>query len=257
MSAPILRVEEVTGGYGAVNVLNRVSLELREGEIVTLLGSNGAGKSTLLKVVSGLIAPTGGRILLQGEEIGGCGPEQLVRMGVVMVPEGRQLFPTMTVRENLRLGGYLTRRDGATAERESQVLELFPALETRLGDLAGNLSGGQQQMVAIGRALMSGPRLLLLDEPSLGLAPLVLKEVFEAIRSLSSLGVTVLIVEQNANLTLEYAQRGYVMDRGAVEISGTAAELLEDGRIRDAYLGLGAISSPEANVTPKAESKEE
>jgi branched-chain amino acid transport system ATP-binding protein len=247
VSEPLLALRSVAGGYGVVNVLRDVSLDVHEGEIVTLLGSNGAGKSTLLKIVSGLLSPSAGDVRLGGESIAGRSPEAIARAGLVLVPEGRQLFASMTVRENLRLGAYLTRRDRAgTRERLDRVLNLFPILAERLGAPAGSLSGGQQQMLAIGRGLMAGPRLLLLDEPSLGLAPLVLKEVFDVVMGLGELGVTTVIVEQNAKMTLEVAARGYILERGRVAVSGTASELLADPAVRSAYLGFRAsVVSPD------------
>lgn len=243
MTLPLLAVNEVTGGYGPVTVLRDVSLEVDEGEIVTLLGSNGAGKSTLINTVAGLLSPRAGEVRFRGTPFHGQSPERVARAGIALVPEGRQLFPAMTVRENLRLGGYWRRRDrAAMSKRLEEVLNLFPALGERLETSAASLSGGQQQMLAVGRALMAGPRLLMLDEPSLGLAPLVLKEVFLVIERLRDLGVTTLIVEQNAKMTLEYADRGYVLERGRVVLSGDAPELLADPRVRNAYLGLGASS---------------
>jgi branched-chain amino acid transport system ATP-binding protein len=247
VSGPILAVDRLSGGYGPVTVMRDVSIEVEQGSIVALLGSNGAGKSTLLKTVAGLLKPSAGSVRLRGAEMNGAGTEKLVRAGVVMVPEGRQLFPTMTVGENLRLGAYLSRRDRAGFSRRlGEVVELFPALTDRMDEEAGRLSGGQQQMVAIGRALMSDPSLLLLDEPSLGLAPLVLKEVFGAVAHLREQGVTTLIVEQNARMTLEYADRGYVMERGRVVLSGDASGLLEDERVRSAYLGAGVATKQAA-----------
>lgn len=251
MSEPIMRVAGLGAGYGKATVLRDVAIDVPEGEIVALLGSNGAGKSTLLKALAGLLAPSAGSVTFAGEDVTGAPTERLVRAGVVMCPEGRQLFPTMTVAENLRLGSFLDRRRGSYASRLAEVTDLFPALAERLDEQAGRLSGGQQQMVAIGRALMSQPRLLLLDEPSLGLAPLVLQEVFGAVVNLRERGVTTLIVEQNARLTLEYADRGYVMERGKVTLSGASAELLEDPRVRDAYLGMNDPSVGSKPTTEK------
>ena len=245
-TTPVLAVNSLTGGYGPVTVLRNVSFDVRPGEIVTLLGSNGAGKSTLLNTIAGLQSPTAGEVTFEGTQVGGRSAESIARTGIVLVPEGRQLFAGMTVRENLRLGAYLKRRDRrAVAQRFDQVLELFPVLKGRLAAPASSLSGGQQQMLAIGRGLMAEPKLLLLDEPSLGLAPLVLKEVFDVIRQLRQLGVTVLLVEQNAKLALGLADRGYVLERGEISISGSAGELLADERVRTAYLGLGAVTAPE------------
>lgn len=251
MSAPILSVEGLDAGYGKATVLRGVSIDVPEGEIVALLGSNGSGKSTLLKALAGLVAPSRGSVTFAGADVTGAPTERLVRAGVVMCPEGRQLFPTMTVAENLRLGYFLDRRRGDYAARLAEVMDHFPALKERLDEQAGRLSGGQQQMVAIGRALMAKPRLLLLDEPSLGLAPLVLHEVFGAVASLRERGVTTLIVEQNARLTLEYADRGYVMERGKVTLSGASAQLLEDPRVRNAYLGMTDPSVESKSTTEK------
>jgi branched-chain amino acid transport system ATP-binding protein len=231
-----LRIESLTGGYGAVTVLREVTMEVREGEIVAILGANGAGKSTLLKTVVGLLKPSAGTVLLGGDDITGLAPAKLARRQIALVPEGRQLFGTMTVQENLSLGGY-TQGRAARAAGMQRVFELFPILEERLSQKAESLSGGQRQMVALGRALMAQPKLLLLDEPSLGLAPIVIKETFEVIKRLRNSGVTILIVEQNAAMTLAFADRAYVLDRGRVTIEGPAAELSEDPKIREAYLG--------------------
>jgi branched-chain amino acid transport system ATP-binding protein len=222
-------------------VLHGVNAHVLEGEIVAVLGSNGAGKSTLLRAVAGLLPTRTGRILVGAQDVTGRAPEKIARSGVILVPEGRQLFGTMTVMENLLLGGQMHRRDrsGERAQLD-RVLELFPALESRRRQVAGSMSGGEQQMVAIARALMARPRVLLLDEPSLGLAPIVLGMVFDALRSLRELGVTTLLVEQNASMTLRLADRAYVLERGRVVVDGPAAELHDDPRIQHAYLGLAA-----------------
>ncbi len=232
-----LRVDGVTSGYGGVTVLRDVSLDVAEGEIVAILGANGAGKSTLLKTVVGLLRPTAGTIEAHGEDITGSKPENITRQQVVLVPEGRQLFDTMTVRENLILGGYTQPRSNRDADMQ-RVFELFPILEKRLSQKATSLSGGQRQMVALGRALMARPRLLLLDEPSLGLAPLIIKETFETLATLRDDGVTILIVEQNATMTLELADRAYVLTRGRVTMTGSADELARDPRVQQSYLGI-------------------
>ena len=236
-----LKVEGVTSGYGGVTVLRDVSLDVKEGEIVAILGANGAGKSTLLKTIVGLLNPMGGGIEAHGEDICACSPESITRKRVVLVPEGRQLFDTMTVRENLMLGGY-TQPRGHRDDELDRVLELFPILEERLKQKASSMSGGQRQMLALGRALMAKPSLLLLDEPSLGLAPLIIKETFETLAKLRDDGVTILIVEQNAMMTLKLADRAYVLDRGRIAMEGPADELAQDPRVRQAYLGLEALT---------------
>ena len=232
-----LRVQGVTSGYGGVTVLRDVSLDVAEGEIVAILGANGAGKSTLLKTIIGLLHPTSGTIEAHGEDITGSSPEVITRKQVSLVPEGRQLFDTMTVKENLQLGGY-TQPKSNRQEDMARVFELFPILEERITQKASSLSGGQRQMVALGRALMARPTLLLLDEPSLGLAPLIIKETFETLATLRDAGVTILIVEQNAMMTLALADRAYVLERGSVSMEGPADELAKDPRVRQAYLGL-------------------
>lgn len=234
---PQLRIDGITSGYGVVTVLREVSLRVGRGEIVAILGANGAGKSTLLKSVVGLVRPTAGRVALDGDDITGRPPETMTRTGLVLVPEGRQLFSSMTVRENLLLGAYALGRDGRD-ESLGRVFDLFPVLKERQAQKAAGLSGGQQQMLAIGRGLMARPEMLLLDEPSLGLAPLVIKEVFETLEQLRSAGVTILIVEQNVAMTLELADRAYVLERGRVAVDGSATELSRDPRIQSAYLGL-------------------
>jgi branched-chain amino acid transport system ATP-binding protein len=232
-----LRLHDVTSGYGGVTVLRDVSLDVAEGEIVAILGANGAGKSTLLKTVVGLLAPTSGTVEAHGEDITGCTPETITRKQVVLVPEGRQLFDTMTVKENLTLGGYTQPKSNRAGDLK-RVFELFPILEERLGQRASSMSGGQRQMVALGRALMARPKLLLLDEPSLGLAPLIIKETFETLAKLRDDGVTILIVEQNAMMTLQLADRAYVLERGRIAMEGRADELAKDPRVREAYLGV-------------------
>jgi branched-chain amino acid transport system ATP-binding protein len=209
-----------------------------EGEIVAILGSNGAGKSTLLKSVVGLLRARSGRIYGAGVELTGLSTEAIARAGVMLVPEGRQLFASMTVLENLQLGGYMSRRKVRVDSQLEQVFELFPILQERRRQLAGSMSGGQQQMLAIGRAMMARPKMLLLDEPSLGLAPIVLGQVFDALARLRTLGVTTLLVEQNAIMTLAFADRAYVLERGKVVVAGKASDLADDPRIQQAYLGL-------------------
>ena len=234
-----LRIDGVTSGYGGVTVLRDVSLNVGEGEIVAILGANGAGKSTLLKTVMGLLTPSAGSVEAHGVDVTGKAPEAITRQKVVLVPEGRQLFDTMTVKENLQLGAY-TQPRGQGAQDLPRIFELFPILEERMSQKASSLSGGQRQMVAIARALMARPTLLLLDEPSLGLAPLIIKETFEVLARLRDDGVTILIVEQNAMMTLELADRAYVLERGRVSMEGPAADLARDPRVREAYLGISA-----------------
>jgi branched-chain amino acid transport system ATP-binding protein len=232
-----LSLSDITSGYGPVTVLRDVSLQVNTGEIVAILGANGAGKSTLLKTVVGLLRPTTGTVEAHGVDITGRAPEHITRQRVVLVPEGRQLFDSMTVLENLLLGGYTQPRADRDASLQ-RVYELFPILEERLGQKSSSLSGGQRQMVALGRAMMAQPTLLLLDEPSLGLAPLIIKETFETLEKMRDGGVTILIVEQNAAMTLRLADRAYVLERGRVSIEGRAEDLAKDDRIRKAYLGL-------------------
>ena len=235
-----LVIENITSGYGHVTVLRDVSLRVGQGEIVALLGSNGAGKSTLLKTVVGLLHPSKGQILVDGANVAST-----VTFDSDTAPEGRQLFGALSVQDNLMLGAYGHRRDRrGTQETLERVFTLFPILRERAGQMAASMSGGQQQMAAIGRALMARPRVLLLDEPSLGLAPLVLRQVFEALEQLRQFGMTVLIVEQNAMLTLELADRGYVLERGRISVEGTSADLQKDERVRAAYLGLEVQAAP-------------
>jgi len=234
---PLLTVHELEAYYGRVCALHSVSLEVAEGSVATLLGANGAGKTTTLRVISGLLRPTRGSVEFDGKRIDGFGPDRLVRAGIVQVPEGRQIFADLTVRENLLLGGY-ARRDGGSARRESQrVFDYFPRLGERLQQRAGTLSGGEQQMLAIGRALMARPRLLLLDEPSLGLAPLLVKEIFRVIGDIRAAGTTVLLVEQNAHMALSVADHAYVLETGRVILADRSAALRQREEVQRAYLG--------------------
>jgi branched-chain amino acid transport system ATP-binding protein len=238
----LLRIEGLEVRYGAIRALREVRLEVRAAEIVTLIGSNGAGKSTLLRAISGLVRPAAGRIYFQGTDVTGHRPERLVALGISHVPEGRRIFANLTVRENLQLGAYLrpeTERDGL-----ERVFALFPRLRERLAQPGGTLSGGEQQMLAIGRALMAEPKLLLLDEPSLGLAPLLVQQIFGIIHEIHAQGTTVMLVEQNARQALRVAQRAYVLETGAVALEGPAAVLAEDARLREAYLGEAPGSVP-------------
>jgi branched-chain amino acid transport system ATP-binding protein len=244
MSA-LLTLEGVSAGYGAVQALAEVSLQVAEGEIVTLIGANGAGKSTLLMTICGDPRARAGRIRFAGQDITALPTHAIMRLGLAQAPEGRRVFPRMTVAENLLMGAEAL---GQQPERLDHVLALFPRLAERIAQRAGTLSGGEQQMLAIGRALMSRPRLLLLDEPSLGLAPLVVRQIFAAIRALNAEGMTVLLVEQNANLALRLAHRGYVLVNGRITMAGGGAELLARPEIRDAYLGSAAGEGKEAPV---------
>jgi branched-chain amino acid transport system ATP-binding protein len=234
----VIDLREIDVFYGRVNALRKVTLEVNEGEIVALIGSNGAGKTTTLRTISGLIGPRSGEVRLFGNPTRGLGAEKIARLGVGHAPEGRRLFARMTVRENLDMGAY-TRSDraGMRADLES-VYTLFPRLRERATQLAGSLSGGEQQMVAIGRALMSNPKVLMLDEPSLGLAPILVDAIFEVIREINAKGTTILLIEQNALLALKTAARGYVLETGSVALSGPSEELIASPDIQRAYLGM-------------------
>jgi len=234
----VLRVEDIHVSYGPVAALWGVGLEVRAGEIVALVGANGAGKTTTLKTVSGVLRPTQGRILLDGEPLDRARTTEIVERGVIHVPEGRKLFPEMTVRDNLLLGAFARQARPRQRQRLEEVFALFPRLRERERQWAGTLSGGEQQMVAIGRGLMAGPRLLMLDEPSLGLAPIMVEEMFRVIAEIHRAGVAVLLVEQNTEHALSIATRGYVLESGRVVLEGTGAELLANERVREAYLGL-------------------
>jgi branched-chain amino acid transport system ATP-binding protein len=236
--AALLEVEKIAAAYGEVRALWDVSFAVGEGEIVTLLGANGAGKTTTMRVISGLLRPLAGEVRLAGRPVHRLRAPRIVEAGVVQIPEGRRLWPRMTVLENLELGAYLPGSRARRAETLAWVLSLFPRLAERRAQLAGTLSGGEQQMLAIGRGLMSRPRLLMLDEPSLGLAPILVREVFEIVRKINAEGVTVLLVEQNVRQALELAARGYVLETGRVTRAGSAAALLEDPEIKRAYLGM-------------------
>jgi branched-chain amino acid transport system ATP-binding protein len=233
----VLRLEGVEAGYGDVVAVRAVSLEVRAGEIVALIGANGAGKTTTLRAISGLLPVRRGRVDLDGRPIGGQGPAAIVAAGVAHVPEGRQLFPTMTVLENLELGARTRESRARRADTLARVFELFPRLSERTRQLAGTLSGGEQQMVAIGRALMARPRLLMLDEPSLGLAPVVVSAIFANLVAINRAGITVLLVEQNVLRALRLSHRAYVLENGTITLSGPSDRLLADERIKRAYLG--------------------
>ncbi|HJV55019.1 MAG TPA: ABC transporter ATP-binding protein [Methylomirabilota bacterium] len=234
----LLRVDGIEVGYGDLTAVRDVSLEVREGEAVALIGANGAGKTTTLRAVSGLLPLRRGRIEFQGQRLDGLPPAEIVSRGIAHVPEGRQLFPTMTVRENLELGARTRAARAGRGEMLERVFELFPRLRERREQLAGTLSGGEQQMCAIGRGLMARPRLLMLDEPSLGLAPVLVKAIFEDLVRINAQGITVLLVEQNVLRALHLAHRGYVLENGRMTLSGPRDELLASGHIKQAYLGL-------------------
>jgi len=236
---PLLEVQAVEAGYGPIRALDGVSLEVGPGELVAIIGANGAGKTTLLMTISGVVPLRSGRVVFAGRPIDGLPPHEIVRLGVGHAPEGRRIFPRLSVRENLELGGF-ARPDRAEVRRDiDEVCGLFPVLGDRMGQLGGTLSGGEQQMLALGRALVGRPRLLLLDEPSLGLAPLVVAKIFEVIAGLAARGIAVVLVEQNARAALRLASRGYVLENGRVTLSGGGRELAGDRRVRDAYLGEG------------------
>jgi branched-chain amino acid transport system ATP-binding protein len=233
----MLKIEDINVYYGNIHALKGVSLNINEGEIVTLIGANGAGKSTLLKTISGLLKPKNGDILFQGQSISGKVAQAIVKQGLSHVPEGRRVFSNMSVEENLELGAYLRRDKQGIKEDFEKVYNLFPRLLERRKQLSGTLSGGEQQMLAMGRALMARPKLLLLDEPSMGLAPLLVKTIFRIIEEINKSGTTILLVEQNANMALSIANRAYVIETGKIVLSGTSEELNQSDQIRMAYLG--------------------
>ena len=231
----MLKIDDLRVNYGGIEAVKGVDFEVPEGKIVTLIGANGAGKSTILRTIAGLVKPATGRIRLQAEDITALSPDRIVSKGITLVPEGRRVFPDLTVLENLKIGAYL-RTDDLGHDLE-WVYSLFPRLKERDWQAAGTLSGGEQQMLAVGRALMSRPKLLLMDEPSLGLAPLVVQDIFSIIREINRQGVTILLIEQNANMALKIADLAYVLETGKITMSDTGAELLADERVKEAYLG--------------------
>jgi branched-chain amino acid transport system ATP-binding protein len=233
----MLTLQNVNVFYGAIHALRDVSLTVNQGEVVTLIGANGAGKSTTLRAVTGLLAPKSGKILFEGKDITGLPAHQLVARGISMSPEGRGVFANLTVLENLEMGGYLTKDSAALKKQLERGFSLFPRLRERIKQRAGTLSGGEQQMLAMARALMSRPKLLLLDEPSLGLAPIMCQTIFSTIDEIKKEGTTVLLVEQNASAALRHSDRGYVLETGAVILEGTSAVIATDRRVREAYLG--------------------
>ena len=233
----MLTVEGLVTAYGKIEALHSLSFEVQEGEIVTLIGANGAGKSTTLRTISGLQQPKAGRITFLGQPIQGAPPHVVTAKGIIHVPEGRRIFPQLTVRENLELGAFLRKDRSAIGAAIDRVFDLFPRLKERAGQKGGTLSGGEQQMLAIGRGLMSQPKLLMLDEPSMGLAPVIVETIFETILRLNGEGITILLVEQNANLALAMADRGYVLETGRILFAGSGPELLASPQVRQAYLG--------------------
>ena len=237
MAATLLKISGLKVAYGGIQPVKGVDFEVHEGELVTLIGSNGAGKTTTMKAITGTLGINAGDILYLGKSIKGQGPWDLVRQGLAMVPEGRGVFARMTIMENLQMGAYVRRDTAAIAEDAAKVFTIFPRLKERKDQLAGTMSGGEQQMLAMGRALMSRPKVLLLDEPSMGLSPIMVDKIFEVVRDVYSQGVTILLVEQNASRALGVANRAYVMDSGLITMSGDARDMLKDPKVRAAYLG--------------------
>ena len=231
----ILEIQDLSVAYGGIQAIKGISLSAKEGSIVTLIGSNGAGKSSTLRSIAGIVKAKTGQVLFGGENILGMSPDQIVKRGITLVPEGRRVFPNLSVVENLRIGAYL-RKDNIASDLE-YVYSLFPRLKERSWQMAGTLSGGEQQMLAVGRALMARPKLIMMDEPSLGLAPLVVQGIFEIIRTINEDGITVLLIEQNANMALKVADYAYVMQTGEIIMEGSGAELLENEQVKEAYLG--------------------
>lgn len=232
----MLKVNNLTVSYGMIQAVHGVSFDVKPGEIVTLIGANGAGKTTILRTISGLIRPKNGQILFEDQDVTKTPPQKIVAAGLSQVPEGRHVFSGLSVMENLEMGAYLRKDDGLKADYE-QVFEKFPVLKERRNQDAATLSGGEQQMLAMGRALMSKPKLLLLDEPSMGLAPIFIKEIFSIIQEINAQGTTVLLIEQNAKMALSVAHRGYVLETGKIVLSGTGSELLDSEEVKKAYLG--------------------
>src|SRR6266481_4987611 len=233
----MLKLEDVSVNYGAIEALTGISMHVEQGEVVTLIGANGAGKTTTLRTITGLLQPRSGRVSFEGEDISGKATHKLVAKGISMAPEGRGVFANLSVRENLQMGAYLSNNKREIAADMERAFQMFPRLKEREAQKAGTLSGGEQQMLAIGRALMSNPRLLLLDEPSLGLAPLIVHIIFEAIDEIKTKGTTILLVEQNAHAALKHSDRGYVLETGRIVMEGPSKQLAADPRIKEAYLG--------------------
>ena len=237
MSENILQIKDFVVSYGGIEAVKGISFDVPKGDIVTLIGANGAGKSTTLKTIAGIVKPKSASIIFEGEEIAGKTPDYIVSKGITLVPEGRRVFPNLTVSENLKIGAYLRKDKQAVQKDAEHVYELFPRLKERSWQLAGTLSGGEQQMLAVGRALMSSPKLIMMDEPSLGLAPLVVQDIFSIIRQINSEGITVLLIEQNAKMALKTADIGHVMETGRITLSGPGEELLNNDAVKAAYLG--------------------
>ena len=235
MSESILKIRDLKVNYGGIEAVKGISLDVPQGEIVTLIGANGAGKSSTLRAISGLVKPTSGTIEFEGQDITGKNPTDIVTRGITLVPEGRKIFPDLTVKENLRVGAYL-RKDDITDDL-NWVYDLFPRLKERSWQAGGTLSGGEQQMLAVGRALMSRPKVIMMDEPSLGLAPLIVRGIFDIIKEINKQGMTILLIEQNANMALKTAHLGYVMETGRITLSGPGRELLSNESVKAAYLG--------------------
>ena len=233
----MLKVRDLVVAYGGIEALKGISLDVPDGKIVTLIGANGAGKSTLLRSIIGLVKVKSGNVEYNGDTLTGLNSQQIVSKGLTLVPEGRRVFPNLTVLENLRIGAYMRKDEDGIAADIKRIYEIFPRLEERNWQMAGTLSGGEQQMLALGRAMMSRPKLMMMDEPSLGLAPLVIKEIFNIIRSINENGTTVLLVEQNANMALKVAHHAYVLETGRIKMEGSGRELLENEEIKEAYLG--------------------
>lgn len=233
----MLKVRDLVVAYGGIEALKGISIDVPDGQIVTLIGANGAGKSTLLRTIMGLVKPQSGTVEYNEETLNGLNSQRIVSRGITLVPEGRRVFPNLTVLENLRIGAYLRKDDDGIAADIKRIYELFPRLEERHWQMAGTLSGGEQQMLALGRALMSRPKIMMMDEPSLGLAPLVIKDIFSIIRRINESGTTVLLVEQNANMALKVAHHAYVLETGRIKMEGGGKELLENEEIKEAYLG--------------------
>ena len=233
----MLKVRNLVVAYGGIEALKGISIDVPDGQIVTLIGANGAGKSTLLRTIMGLVKPQSGTVEYNEETLNGLNSQRIVSRGITLVPEGRRVFPNLTVLENLRIGAYLRKDEDGIAADIKRIYELFPRLEERHWQMAGTLSGGEQQMLALGRALMSRPKIMMMDEPSLGLAPLVIKDIFSIIRRINESGTTVLLVEQNANMALKVAHHAYVLETGRIKMEGGGKELLENEEIKEAYLG--------------------
>ena len=234
----MLKITDLTTHYDMIRILDKVSLEVGDGEIVTLVGPNGAGKTTMLKAISGLIPVTSGSITYNGVELTGTSAEKIAAMGIAHVPEGRHVFPSLTIEENLQMGAFLLKDKKQIAETKSVVFDMLPKLYERRSQLAGSLSGGEQQMLALGRAMMARPSMMLLDEPSMGLAPVIVDQVFNIIEMINKTGTSILLIEQNANIAFEYANRAYVIETGSIRLSGPAKELAQDDNVRKVYLAM-------------------